>query len=795
MRPRPTLGPDGGYQIADGGLPVGSTLGGNRLCVTLLANGSIDAVHSVQSGKTIVRDIDVHHYDAGSGLRLTRSRGTFTLEPESQTHRYLLGGAVKVEKLTFVLGGATALDACYIVLRMRNEGAGAATIDSLVVARLKSSFEDEIEASWHDDTGALLVASTGKSKAARALLCSVPPQSWTVTEDHARVLAERWAGAFDERVDVAGDDPLGVIHVRTRIEPQSLATVWVAVVELEGAAATGLEAVQRRLPSAEAAHAATQRHYRTLLDNTVMLSPVENINVGLHWAKANMIRVMRQTPTGPGFTNDPGRSTSCVGRDAAWFVYGCDWLEPRFSAALLRGFAARQEADGKIVEYYDLRTGRTCDDGLNVNDDTALFALSVSHHALATRDAAFLEELYPAARRAVEQLLANRDERGLVFCRARGTGSRGIVGWRNIIKDYRLSGATTELNSEAYAALQRMAVLATILGRDLDADRYAREAEILRAAIERHLRNPANGLYYLNISIDGRPRSALSADLVFPVVFGVADDETSARIVQRLRQADFWTDAGIRTVPRDAPEYGPVRGDGLLGGVWVAVTFWYAFAAARFVPEIMAEALEKTFAHYACDPSATNTVPGQFSEWLHGDTLANEGMMLSPWFPPRYVWAAIEGAGGLELQPGRARITPRLPPDWMWLAVRNVPFGGSTLSWFACRMDRMRLFATASVESPLSTEAYDRDVTSEIDVDGENVEIAAFARDREVVVFFGNRLAFTSTAAVRGGGAVAGLRPRRRYESLHGRWVELEDEGDAYLVTIGRGSFALVEFA
>ena len=40
-------------------------------------------------------------------------------------------------------------------------------------------------------------------------------------------------------------------------------------------------------------------------------------------------------------------------------------------------------------------------------------------------------------------------------------------------------------------------------------------------------------------------------------MFGVADDETSARIISRLSDKDFWTAAGIRTSPRDAPEYDP----------------------------------------------------------------------------------------------------------------------------------------------------------------------------------------------------------------------------------------------
>src|SRR5690349_10559056 len=92
------------------------------------------------------------------------------------------------------------------------------------------------------------------------------------------------------------------------------------------------------------------------------------------------------------------------------------------------------------------------------------------------------------------------------------------------------------------------------------------------------------------------------------------------------------------TNPRGAPACWAACGSG--------VTFWFAFAAARFDPGFMARALATSFRHYERDPLKHNTVPGQFSEWLHGETLTNQGMMLSPWFAPRYVWAAIEGIAG-----------------------------------------------------------------------------------------------------------------------------------------------------
>ena len=109
-----------------------------------------------------------------------------------------------------------------------------------------------------------------------------------------------------------------------------------------------------------------------------------------------------------------------------------------------------------------------------------------------------------------------------------------------------------------------------------------RAAEDLRDAINEHLIDPETGYYYLCIDVDGAKRTNITCDLVFPVMFGVADRDRAARIVSRLSAESFWTAAGIRTIPGDDIDYGPTHGYGLLGGVWVGVTFWYAFAASRF---------------------------------------------------------------------------------------------------------------------------------------------------------------------------------------------------------------------
>jgi hypothetical protein len=171
-------------------------------------------------------------------------------------------------------------------------------------------------------------------------------------------------------------------------------------------------------------------------------------------------------------------------------------------------------------------------------------------------------------------------------------------------------------------------------------------------------------------------------------------------------------------------------------------------------------------------------------------------MLLSPWFAPRYVWAAIEGAAGLVPGFGRPRIVPHIPADWSWIAARNVPLGGTPCSWVVVRTDALRILVTRDVESDLAVERFARDVTGEVRVEGEDPAVVALADERRILVFVGNREPHTVTVAVPLEGALQGRRPARRFEGLRNTWHEVElDPGSSSLpLRIARGGFALVEF-
>ncbi len=235
-----------------------------------------------------------------------------------------------------------------------------------------------------------------------------------------------------------------------------------------------------------------------------------------------------------------------------------------------------------------------------------------------------------------------------------------------------------------------------------------------------------------------------------------------------------------------------------LGGVWVGVSFWFAFAAARFSPEFMAHALSASFRHYSRDPHRNNTVPGQFSEWLHGETLVNQGMMLSPWFPPRYLWAAIEGAGGLNLSGGSPSVTPRLASDWKWLGVRNVPYRDRTLTWFVVRTPELALYSNFPFRQATPFVGYDEDVTEHVDVIGHATTTIALRRGKDLAVFVGNAMERTTTTAVRTDLELAGTYRMRSFNSLRGAWddsrsVSAADIKQGLALDIERKGFCVLE--
>lgn len=757
----------GAYRLTDRDLACGSLLGSPKLQLTLKASGAIEKMYCVDAGATLLGTFLVKHWDERAGMKLDATTGHFFLYAEHQEHRFMLSNGVYVFEDVFVHSEG---DAAYYVVELTNDSEEEQRIATYAFCELAKDVDDDVQVRYDETLNAFVACSRDERNQVRVLGASLKPVSYEVSIDHAKAVTGRHPGRLTNKTDAPSGFACAIMHFSTVLGKGERAKL-VFTFALSAQGETAALDMYRKAPKAEAALKQTQQTYHDTLERSVAITPNAEINRGVLWAKVNMLRVMQHPPSGWSFTNDPMRSTRAVGRDAAWFCAGADYFRPDFSTECLTQFIKRQERSGMIVEYYDMLSDAREDFGLNVNDDTPLIVWSAWHHFQMTGDRAFLEQAYPAMLKAGRYLAAQRNEQGLVWCSSRKTGTPGIAGWRNVIQDYRLSGATTEINSLCFAAFRSIAHMARTLGDERASTHFETLALDLKDAINRNLVNPGNGLYYLNIDVDGTPRSDVTADLVFPVMFGVADDETATHIIRRLSDRDFWTPGGMRTIPHDAIDYTPQGASGCLGGVWNGVTFWYAKAAAQYIPDFSEEALTNGFENYARDPQRNNTVPGEFSEWLHGETLVNQGMPLSPWFPPRYIWAVIEGIFGLDISGDSPKLSPNLPSYWKWCGLRNVPYRGKRVTWFFAKTPELRLWSSEPIECSTQSDVLREDVSERFLASGDDAITAALRDGSRIVAIVGNVQDRTVTTAVRLRDAGTTY-VMRVYDSLKRGWLE-----------------------
>lgn len=658
-------------EVPDTELVVGSSLGNDKCWATSKGTGATQSIFSIDLGVDVFGSMNVCYCSSDhqiihqgcadetvtalglcqldSYIQLPQiGSGIFQLHPAYQNHQFELPSKIKISE-TFFLPCTAKIDpvVVYQIIELENFSEDIQRLRIYGYVNLRGNTPCDIQARYDPVQKAIVAWNNCQPSWTRLFGCTRGPDGYEVTHDVSQVYDPINVLPLSNRTDEESD-VLGVLQIDLDLKPHTSERFAFIMAFSQDGEQSAKKIYQQALDY-QKAFEDTLAYYQKILSVSEVITPNPIINQGVLWSKANMVRVMATFPTGAGFTNEPGVSSNIVARDVAWYTYGCDFLLPEFSRELLLNLARLQEEGGKIVEYYDGRTGQSNDYGLNINDNTPLFILAAAHYCQCTADAIFLEKMYPAVEGAAHYIVSQKDDRGLIFCTATGEEVRGIASWRNIIPRYSINGAVTEINAECYAALRGVSLLAQALGRDKQTvDYFASEAEKLKQAINQHLLNPRNGMYYLNIDIDGNTHTDVTGDQVFPIIFGVSPDSVSFRIVSRLNSPDFWTKAGMRTVSRESPDYTPDKNVGLQGGVWPGLSFWYAFSAAEYHPELMMEALSRSFEHYIRDPKAHNTVPGQFSEWFDGESLVNRGMRLSPWEPPRYLWAAIEGACGVK---------------------------------------------------------------------------------------------------------------------------------------------------
>jgi hypothetical protein len=811
------------YHLDDLELGMGASFGNASVWVNTKNTGAIERLFCLDHGQSAIGAIITRYAVSGSpadpfghGHESAALRYVplipdgplrrFELHPAYQRCRFTIARSIRISETTFVpLGGAPSeVDApvVYQIIELSNDDTRELPVRIMIFARLRGSLPDDVIVRYDEQINAFVAWNRGVPATARFFGLDIRPTAYETSFDFGCVYDPSHAHALRNDTAAQGD-VLGGFQVDTTMKAGGSFRL---VVVAAAFAATPASATPRYavIPTAERALQDTVDHLEQVLQRSSFLSPDPVLNDGALWSKVNMRRVMGHYPQGTAFTNDPGNTSAVVVRDAAWFIYGNDYFMPQFSRELLDKLLEVQYPNGKMPEYFDALDGRVEDDGLNINDDTPLFVLAANHHFRSTGDQGWLRQAYPSIARATRYILSQRDERGLVFCHARDPRGNvwAIASWRNIIPGYSINGAVTEVNSECVAALHAAAELSLEVGLDQDATEFRASANDLREAMNQHLINPETGLYYLNIDVDGNKHTDVTGDLVFPVMFQAADEDTGFRIISRLNAPDFATPAGIRTISRNDPRYDPAAYAGLLGGVWPGLTWWYAFSAARYHPDWMAGALRSSFEHYSANPRKHNTVPGQFSEYFDGESLVNKGVRLSPWEPPRFLWAAIEGICGVTMTTRALKLHPLIPENWRWAALRNLVFHGSSITLVIVRQQgELHVYGTQKAETACTQHVYEEDVSDDVRALSDVAAIIALRNKSSLLVIIGSVSRQTITVPLDLGSLVDehGSYQMRIYNSERDAWEDAGVRpGDAFCslaISVEGEGFRMIEVA
>lgn len=163
-------------------------------------------------------------------------------------------------------------------------------------------------------------------------------------------------------------------------------------------------------------------------------------------------------------------------------------------------------------------------------DYSAYFVLGLADYYLYSGDTAFVTQELPVLKAELAWNAGLLDGNGLI-----ATGSGNNADWD--FYDSGKNGEVTAYNVLYYKSLLDGATLATASGDSADAAAYTNRAAALKTAINAHLYNSGNGLYYLS----NADTTTVAQDAnALAVLYGVAPASDVSTILSALK-TDLWT--------------------------------------------------------------------------------------------------------------------------------------------------------------------------------------------------------------------------------------------------------------
>ena len=241
----------------------------------------------------------------------------------------------------------------------------------------------------------------------------------------------------------------------------------------------------------------------------------------------------------------------------------------------------RDEQPGKIL--HSLRVGELAHLGetpytpyYGSVDATPLFLILVARHAAWTGNLEVFDDLREHVDRALAWIDNYGDVTGNGYVEYQSASTKGLInqGWKDsgdaiVRSDGSLAAppiALVEVQGYVYAAKREIAGL---FKRSGDSDRAAqlcKEADALRERVERDFWQEEEGTYAMALEKGGVQVTGRASNAGQVLWSGLAGEERSRRVGERLMQEDMFSGWGVRTLSTMSCAYNPIGYH--LGAVW-----------------------------------------------------------------------------------------------------------------------------------------------------------------------------------------------------------------------------------
>jgi glycogen debranching enzyme len=443
-----------------------------------------------------------------------------------------------------------------------------------------------------------------------------------------------------------------------------------------------LAAFPKKLPELYAQQAL--RKYQVLEQFAEIDTPDPLFNVAARWAKLKTDAFVGHVPslgrslfagfanTGEGWNAGRPGYAWFFGRDACWVAFAMlhygDFVSVKEA---LHFFGRHQDVSGKIL--HELTTSGAAH--YDAADATPLYVILMWRYLAHSGDLAFVKQEWLHVEKAMTFLFTtDRDGDGLIENAGAGHG------W---IEDGKLFGACAEhyLAGCWAEALVSAARLATALGKNEFAERWAAAHQHVRAKLENEFWNEKSDYFYHGKNADGSFDPNITALSVVPLLFGYGKPEQGIRALRQLAGKPFNADWGVRLLRDDHPLYNP---EGYhYGSVWPLFTGWAALAEFRYGRWLQGMMhIKNTMRNYQ------HGALGCTEEVLHGEIYQPAGVCPhQAWSESMILQSIYEGLLGIKphAHEHRFEMAPYIPLHWPFLSAGPLAIGDQQILFYMHR--------------------------------------------------------------------------------------------------------------